>query len=184
MCPSARAMKPPLTSRTVPPPPEELRVVEKVARMLPVQRRAELPAVQLLAGENCHFCRCPDNFGHLGREFKLTGRIDCATQDEIRPILISAPFAKHAILRETSVPRIRTTRPRAFSLSEMRTSAALISRIELSRSLTGRNAKSISTESRGRSSSKRLMAVPPFIAKKLSSAIDGMHRTTNSDWRR
>ena len=60
----------------------------------------------------------------------------------------------------------------------------VISAIAVARSVTGRKVKSMSTESRGRLSSKRLIAVPPLMAKHGSAAIAGMQRTTNSACRR
>ena len=66
-----------------PAPAEELRHVEEIARMLPVQRRTALAAVQLGTREDLHFRGSPDEFGHLGREFDLPSRIDRAAQYEI-----------------------------------------------------------------------------------------------------
>src|SRR5215469_14074767 len=42
----------------------------------------------------------------------------------------------------------------------------------------------MSTERRGMSRTKRLMAVPPFRAKQVSVATSGMVRTSSAAWRR
>ena len=58
-------------------------------------------------------------------------------------------------------------------------SAAEISRVSFAKSPTGSQVRSISTERRGRSCSKRLIAVPPFSAKRFSSASVGRISTSS-----
>src|SRR5258706_11477485 len=64
--------------------------------------------------------------------------------------------------------------------SAMRRMAASISASDVFRSATGKYVRSISTDSRGISRTKRLMAVPPFIAKQASSATKGRTRMSNA----
>ena len=44
--------------------------------------------------------------------------------------------------------------------------------------------RTVVADSRGSSSSKRLMAVPPLMAKQSSLAMAGMHLTTSEAWLR
>src|SRR5579859_7110593 len=66
----------------------------------------------------------------------------------------------------------------------IRRRAASISVRDASRSATGRKVRSMSTDSRGRSRQKRLMAVPPFRAKQASAATVGSTLTSRRTWSR
>ena len=95
-------------------------------------------------------------------------------------ILIKLSVLEQQSFRETSLPRTATSIPSCCNRPAIRVSAALISRMAVGRSVMRVNVRSMSTDSRGRSSSKRLMAVPPLMAKQSSLAMAGMHLTTSA----
>lgn len=98
-------------------------------------------------------------------------------------ILIEESCVAQMILRETFDPDSRLGKPCLVMSFEMRSNAALISVIAVSRSVMRVKVRSMSTDRRGMSSSNRLMAVPPLRAKASSFSIRGMTLTTRAAWR-
>ncbi|MNT11206.1 hypothetical protein D3C72_1460740 [compost metagenome] len=68
---------------------------------------------------------------------------------------------------------------RARSASASCSSAAAIKAASSAKSWTGSQARSMSTDNRGRSCSNRLIAVPPFSAKRGSRVSTGRISTSN-----